>query len=218
MKAILFLLAAARAASAETVRYSINWPSGLSLGEAVLESVVDGSETRHRFTLEASIPGFAVIDRFASRATLERCSLELNKQFQHGKRQGEETTVFHLAAGVAERRTKDGGRSELPIPACARDALTYLDWLRAELRLGRLPGPQTIYFGAPYQIALKFGGAQPVLAGGKARPADRIEVTVKGPASETRFELFFSQDPSRRLLMARVPFPLGSFTMEIAEE
>ncbi len=203
---------------AEATRYSINWPSGLSLGEAVLEVQTSNGETKHSFVLEASIPGFAVADRFAARATPDRCSIELDKQFAHGKRRGQETTQFRSAEGVAERRTKDGGTSSLPIPPCARDALTYLDWLRAELQQGRLPGPQTIYFGAPYRITLKFAGTQPVTYSGATVVADRLEAVVQGPASENRFQLFFSRDAARKLLMARVPFALGSFTMEIAEE
>jgi hypothetical protein len=40
---------------------------------------------------------------------------------------------------------------------------------------------------------------------------------LKGPASETSFEMFFSDDAAKRLLMVRVPLAIGSFSMELVE-
>src|ERR1700761_1760448 len=63
----------------ETLRYSVNWPSGLSLGEATLRSFsshdTNGLERMHfEFDVDAGVPGFAVSDRFRSAASGNFCS------------------------------------------------------------------------------------------------------------------------------------------------
>lgn len=206
----------AQSAGAETLNYSVNWPSGLSLGEARLQSNPSAGRWQYEFTLEAALPGFAVRDRYQSLAGEGACSLELEKQFRHGQRKGHERTRFDPTQGVATRETLEGGgKSELATPACPRDALTFLYHLRRELGQGRLPPAQTIYFGAAYLVRLEYGGAQRVRVGDEPVEADRLAVSVKGPASETRFELFFARDAARTLLVARVPFPMGVFSMEL---
>jgi hypothetical protein len=201
---------------AETLNYSVNWPSGLSLGEARFQSQRAAGRWQYEFTLEAALPGFAVRDRYQSIAGEGGCSLELEKQFTHGQRKGHERTTFDAAQGVATRETLEGGgKSEITTPACPKDALTFLYYLRRELAQGRLPPAQTIYFGAAYQARVEYGGAQRVRVGDESVEADRLAVSVKGPASETRFELFFARDAARTLLVARAPFPLGLFSMEL---
>ena len=37
-------------------------------------------------------------------------------------------------------------------PACAKDALTFLYYVRRELSQGRMPPQQTMFFGASYEI------------------------------------------------------------------
>ncbi len=207
----------------ETLRYSINWPSGLSLGEAEMTARPKTagkdapSAVEYRFRLDASLPGFAVIDNYRSLATLDFCSLEFEKRFHHGGRKGAETITFPPGEDKAIRRTENGGKSEVAAPKCAKDALAYLYWLRAELQQGRLPSQQTILFGAAYQLSLKFAGTQNVVVNEKPYQSDHIEAYLKGPASETRFDLFLGRDPSRKLLMVRVPFAVGSFSMELLD-
>src|SRR5712691_6751727 len=88
-------------ASAESLRYVLNWPSGLSLGEATLRSdrTGDGPDKGHQqwsfeLNLDASVPGFAVRDDYRSRATSDLCTLELDKDYAHGKRKGKEQLTF----------------------------------------------------------------------------------------------------------------------------
>ena len=90
-----------------------------------------------------------------------------------------------------------------------------MDDLRNELAQGRIPPPQTILFGSAYQLRLEYGGAKSVPIGGVATPADRMLATVKGPASETAFEIFFGRDAKRTPLLVRVPLVMGSFSMEL---
>ena len=75
MKCIFLLYAALLAsASGETLHYSINWPSGLSLGEATLrsdrtvESTDSASGWEFELNLDASVPGFAIRDQYRSTA------------------------------------------------------------------------------------------------------------------------------------------------------
>ncbi len=203
---------------AEELRYSVNWPSGLSLGEAVLEiKPVDPSRTEARMTIDASLPGFAIVDRFRSVSGPRFCSAEFDKSFQHGPRKGSEKLTFE-ASGV-RRQTTGGGTSSVPVPGpgCGRDALAFLLWLSSELRDGRLPPEQTIFFGAPYRIALRFQGPREVTVSDRKQTLDCLQAAVRGPASQLTFDLYFSQDRAKRLVMAKVPFALGSFSMELVD-
>ncbi len=209
----------------EAFTYTVNWPSGLSLGEARLQAkktaAQDGSRERWelRLSLDAAIPGFTVADRFRSVATSELCSTEFERDTTHGKKTGKELTTFDLPAESATRQTlvpQGGGKSLLATPPCPKDALAFLYFVRRELAQGRLPPPQTVFFGGPYQVRLEYGGSQKLSVGDEQVEADRITASVKGAASDLTFEIFFAQDRLRRLVLVRVPLPLGVFTMELA--
>jgi hypothetical protein len=209
----------------ETLTYSINWPSGLDVGEAVIQAVKTSAPQdpqerwEFQFSLDAAVPGFTVTDRFRSVTTAELCSLEFERDTTHGKKSGKELTTFDPAAGSAIRQTlvpQGGGKSQLAAPACARDALTFLFYVRRELAEGRLPAPQTVFYGGLYQVRLEYGGRQKLKAGGEQVEADRLTATVKGAASDTTLEIFFARDRTRRPVLARVPLSSGAFTMELA--
>lgn len=224
MRWLCLLLALTTAARAdESLRYVINWPSGLSLGEAQLESraVSSGkdapSRMEYRFFLDASVPGFTVADRLRSLVSDRLCSIEFEKKTQHGLRKASEKVTFKPDAGVATRETVGGGKSDIPISGCAHDALAYLYHLRSELAAGRLPAAQTILFGAPYQISLHFAGTEEIRVNDQRITADRLEARLKGPSSQSKFELYFSHEAARRLLKVRVPLPLGSFSMDLVD-
>src|SRR5690242_10701057 len=80
--ALFFLLAAPVFAQKgfpfqdETLRYSINWPSGLSLGEATFSARhASTGDWNFDATLSAGVPGFAISDHYQSAATADLCSL-----------------------------------------------------------------------------------------------------------------------------------------------
>jgi len=201
----------------EVLNYVVNWPSGLSLGEARLEARKAGERSEFTLTLEAALPGFTVNDRIRSIATQDRfCSLEFEKQYTHGKRKADERTAFDLQKSLATRETQGGGgKSEIPVPACPKDALAFLYYVRRELSQGRLPPAQTVFYGAAYQIRLEYGGTQNLHLGDSRVEADRLLASLKGPASQISFEVFFARDPVRTPLLVRVPFPMGIFSMEL---
>jgi len=205
-------------AASETLLYNVNWPSGLSLGEATLKADnLDSSAASRKFelVLEASIPGFAVRDEVRSLTKPDYCSLELTKKLKHGAKLREELTVFKPEEGFAERKTAKGGSAKIPVSGCPRDALAMIYYLRSELKQGRIPGGQSVFFGASYQLNFKYAGAMNVQLASGPEPADKLEVQIQGPASRHNIEIFFARDAERTPLIFKVPLPLGSFSMEL---
>src|ERR1700719_4668369 len=142
---------------AESLRYTINWPSGLSLGELTLRSDFTRDEAAEKgpghwgfeMNIDASFPGFPVRDHDQSTATAEFCSTQLDKSALHGVRKTEERLTFDLENHTAIRETlHGGGRSEMQVPPCARDPLTYLAFVRKQLAQGRLASQESVVFGA----------------------------------------------------------------------
>ena len=206
----------------ESLRYNINWPSGLSLGESRLTASrskpADGPESlSFEFSVEAAIPGFQVLDHYRSQATPDLCSVEFGKELLHGKKKTNEKTTFGSGHDTATRETTGGGKTELKTPACGKDALSFLYYVRRELAQGRLPQRQTVLFGAPYEVRIEFAGTQSIPVGDTNKEADKLLVTAKGPASEINFEIFFLKDAARTPALVRVPLSLGAFTMELVK-
>jgi len=206
----------------ETLNYTVKWPSGLGLGEAHMSaSRIQTSKTgpeqwAFKLTLDAAIPGFSVSDRYNAIASLGLCSSIFDRDFTHGARKSHERDDFGPEPGLAHRETVGGGKSDVSVSACAHDALTFLYFTRRELGQGRIPPTESILFGGPYQVNLQYTGEQAVMANSKTTTADRLIVTVKGPASEISFEMFFARDAARTPLMIRVPLSPGMFSMELA--
>src|SRR6202046_1640778 len=156
----------------ETLRYSVNWPSGLSLGEATLaasssEKVVNGQQLQQmhfHFDLDAGVPGFAVSDRFRSAASGSFCSAEFQKTTSHGSKQVDDKETFDPNTGTVTRGSGDG-HAELSANVCGKDALAFLYFVRQELSQGRVPPRQTVFFGAPYEIKLDLAGTETMKIG-----------------------------------------------------
>ncbi len=214
MKYVIFLLCLLPA-SAESLRYSINWASGLSLGEATLRADKGKEAWDFEVTMDASIPGFALRDRYQAQATPDLCSLQLQKNFTHGNRKGDEKVTFDQQKSTATRETTGGGKSDLSVSTCAKDALTFMQFARRELAQGRLPPQQMVDFGALYNVRIEYTGAQRIKVGDQGVDADRILATIKGPTTDLTVEIFFARDAARTPLLARIPLSLGSFTVEL---
>jgi hypothetical protein len=207
----------------EQLHYNINWPSGLSLGEAALSATgskpaPDAPQRLHlQFDIDAGVPGFSVSDRYRSETAGEFCSSEFARTTAHGKKKTDEKITFD-PHGTATRETTGGGRSELKATSCSRDALAFLYYVRRELSEGRMPAPQTVFLGAPYDVRLEFHGTESIRIGDKPVEADRFAASVKGPASSTRFDIFFLKDRARTPALVRVPLATGTtFSMELVK-
>jgi hypothetical protein len=225
------LLAVLVSAHAESLHYVVNWQSGLSLGEATLSSnralwVVGGVEKAQwifDFDVDASVPGFAIRDHYNSAAGDEICSTKLDKTIQRGGRKSEETVTFDQSQHTVTRETQlpgigtgVGGKSDLSVGPCARDALAFLQFARQELAQGRLTPQQYVVLGNLYNVRLEFGGTETVKKFGQPIQADRIHATIKGPASEIAVDIFFAKDEVRTPVLARIPLSLGTFSVELA--
>lgn len=200
----------------ETLHYSVNWPSGLSLGDVTLTAHRSGGGWNLEMSLNAGIPGFMVADRFRSRTNAEDCSLEFDREISHGPKKSHEKTTFDYSKKNAHRVTlNSGGNSDYSIATCARDALALAYYARRELGQGRVPPQQDAFFGAPHSVRMEYTGAQTIQVGEKEETADRLVVYLKGPGSDTRFEIFFARDAARTPLSVRVPFSVGTLSMEL---
>jgi hypothetical protein len=212
-------------ARAETLHYVVNWQSGLSLGEATLSSdralwVVSGAETAHwnfDLDIDASVPGFAIRDRYTSAAGPEMCSAKLDKTVHRGSHKGEETVTFDQDQHSVTRESHPdgGGKSDASVGPCARDGLAFLQFVRQELAQGRLVPQQSVVLGSLYNVRLEFGGTETVKKLGKPIEADRIHATIKGPASDLGVDIFFAKDDVRTPVLARIPLSLGTFSVEL---
>ncbi len=224
--AVVGLVAIAAPASAptfdgESLHYNINWPSGLSLGEASLSGTREKPSEKSpesydfQFSLDAGIPGFAVADKYRSEASKDFCSIEFDKNVSHGSKKADEKTTFDSEKGTATRETKDGGKSDVTTTSCAKDALDFLYYVRRELAQGRIPPRQQVYFGSPYQVSLDFAGTQMIKVGEKSVEADRLNGSLKGPQSDASFEIYFLKDSARTPALVKVPLAVGTLSMEL---
>jgi len=206
---------------AESLRYAINWPSGLSVGEVTMRSDFTSAAEKgaghwgFETNIDAAFPGFTVRDHVQSMATSELCSTQLDKSSVHGARSSEEHIAFDLANHTATREIRGGGRSEVQVPACAHDPLAFLAFVRKELAQGRLAPQQSVVFGAIYQLRLTFKGAESIRVGEEPVEVDHLSVASKGPASDLIFDMFFSRDAARTPVLAKIPSPLGTFSVEL---
>ena len=221
MLAVLAAPVAAPGFENEQLHYNINWPSGLSLGEAQLVASASKPEPdtpgrlHLEFKVDAGIPGFAVSDQYRSEASSDFCTGDFQRTAQHGSKKTDEKTTFDQKSGTASRQTAGGGKTEMKSSTCGKDALTFLYYVRHELSQGRIPPRQTVFFGAPYEIGIEFMGTQNIPLGETQVEADRVTASVKGPTTEISFEVFFLKDRTRTPALVRVPLSLGMFSMEL---
>ena len=196
----------------ETLRYRVTWPGGASLGEGRMKAHrIEGGRWEFELTLDASVPGVTVQDRYVSVATPDLCSLNFERESVHGAKKAHETVAFSPEDRKAHRATKGGGSTDFSVPACARDALTFLYYTRREMGQGRVPPADKIVFGGPYDIRLEYPGPETL----KGAITDRLNSSVRGPSSSVSFDLLFARDPARTPLLIRVPLPLGTFSLEL---
>ncbi len=200
----------------EDLNYSVNWPSGINLGEAHLHAKRAGSNWNYSFTLNAGIPGFQVQDIYHGDSTADFCSSSFDRETTHGSRKVDEKETVDRARGVVTRATSGGGgQSDIPVSGCVKDALTYLFYTREELGQGRVPAAEQILFGGLHRMSLAYAGAPMISVGGRQVQSDEVTCTVSGPSSSYTFDMYFARDPARTPLLVKAPFAMGTFSMEL---
>ena len=204
----------------ETLRYRVIWPGGKALGEVTLgaHKTADGGWDFDMST-NVAIPIVPIADTYkASAATFDFCSVTLSRELSHGNKRVVERTQFDQKANRASRQTvvpAGGGKTELALPTCGRDALTYIYYARREMGQGRVPPSGKVFFGSPYEVKTNYTGPMDIPSGAKTKTTDKLEVSVKGPASEFNVEIFFDRDAARTPLLIRIPVPVGTVSLEL---
>ncbi|MBI4460204.1 MAG: DUF3108 domain-containing protein [Acidobacteria bacterium] len=200
----------------EKLTYRLLWPSGLNLGEAVLEATPSGQETHFRMTVEISLPQFAIRNSTASVAAGEGlCSVRFREETGDGTKQWwEESVEFDQAAHEA-RRTRNGETNTASIAECAQDPVTFLYYFRSRLAEGKPLETGTLFRGGSFEVRVRAAGTETVEFRGQSRPAEKFVVSYPSQGQEMSFELWVSTDAERVPVRMRVPSPLAVFTAEL---
>jgi hypothetical protein len=215
------LRAAAPAFPNETLDYSINWPTGLSLGEAHWKARNIGSVQSPVWDLDLSfdarIPGFTLINSYHAVTTGNYCMDRLTRSIEHGSKKTTESETVDFKNSTVTRKTtsNSGGESTFTVAECIKDALTFVFFTREELLNGRIPPNQTVLLGAKYDVHLTFLGTQKVKSGDITVDAEHVGCAIKGPASALNVDIYFAHDAVRTPLSIRVPLSMGTFSMEL---
>jgi hypothetical protein len=223
--AVAFCLAGAASAQTgfpfqnESLRYTINYSSGLSLGDATLSAHKTANGWDFTVSVDAAVAGFHVKDRYTAAMTGAYCSTELKREILHDSKSTREKTTFDQEKQTARRVTElpsDGGSTDLSTGPCGRDAVTFAYFARKELGQGRVPPPQYVYFGSQYLIKQSYTGAQTItLADKKPELTDHLVCSVKGPKSDFSVEVYYARDAARTPLLIKIPQTAGTLSMEL---
>jgi hypothetical protein len=209
----------------ETLRYKVNWPGGHSLGDVTLTATQSGGNWNFDMSANIDVPVVPIADHYKAASTgFDLCSESLDREISHGSKKVTERTEFDQKANLAHRRTlvpatatkpAGGGTSDLQLPTCGRDALTYLYWARREMGQGRVPAAGKVFFGSGYDVKTVYTGAMDVPVAGKTTTTDHVTVSVKGPASDFTFEMFYARDAARTPLLVKIPVAVGTVSLEL---
>ena len=60
-----------------------------------------------------------------------------------------------------------------------------------------------------------YTGAMDIPVAGKPTVTDHLDVSVKGPASDFKFEIFYARDAARTPLLIKIPVSIGTVSLEL---
>jgi Protein of unknown function (DUF3108) len=218
---LLFVVSAAAAGPTgfpftdEDLNYTITSPGKASLGEAHLHARHSGASWNFEFVVDAGIPGYQVTNNYRAEAGADFCTASFDRRTTQGARKTEENETVDHGRGMVSRVSKDGGQSEIQVPDCVKDALTYLFYAREEMGQGRVPTAQKLLFGGLYEISPSYTGAPMIPMNGSQVQTDELVCTVKGPSASITFEIYFARDAARTPLLIKLPLAMGTFSMEL---
>jgi len=202
----------------ESLHYTINYASGLSLGDANFSAHKTSAGWDYTISIDASVTGFSIKDKYTASMAAGFCSTEFQRDTIHGSKSAREKTTFDAEKQTARRQTEfpnDGGYSDMNTGPCGRDAISFLYFSRKELGQGRVPPPQVVYFGSPYTVQQSYTGAQTIVVADKKEVTDHLVFSVKGPKSEFSVEVNYARDAARTPLLVKVPLAVGTLSMEL---
>jgi len=196
---------------AETLRYNLKWPSGLTLGEANFTSELTARGSRYTLDLDASLPAYALVDRYTSATSAQSCTIQFTRETRHGSKSSHEQTSV-TPEGTITRETIGGGKTEIPTMPCPRDPLALLTALRQNFA----QPAQSVLFGPNYPVRFEAAMPATITLNDKPTPADKVICILTLPKTgDYRLELYFLKDQVRTPALIRAPFALGIFSMEL---
>ena len=202
----------------EVLRYSVKLPGGMTWGSATLTAGSDDKGWNFAMALDVPLPIVPINDKYTVYSSKNLCTSTLTRTMLHGTRRVTEKTEFDTAQGLAHRQTMlplGGGKSDLSINGCAKDALTYLYFSRREMGQGRMPASGAVLFGSSYDVKVVYTGAVDITMKEKPVTTDHVNVSVKGPASDVSFEVFYARDAARTPLLVKIPASVGAVSLEL---
>lgn len=184
----------------ESLHYNLVWPSGISLGEASLTATRVPQGWTFDLRVNASLPWYEIADHYSSSVNDDLCSTSFERETAHGARKTNEKIAIPPAGGEAVRETTGGGKSRIAVAPCSHDPLALLYATRRALARGQLPPAQTVVFGRGYPVS--FQSSAP----------GHVTCTFK----DSRIEVSFNSDAARTPMKLSAPFPIGTFSVELA--
>lgn len=199
----------------ETLRFKLSWPSGVSLGEAVLTASVVQGQLHLEMTVEADLPIQNISGKFSSVATADGlCSIQYHRKMTEGSKTSEESIEFDQKAHQA-KRTVNGQTATLPVSECAKDPLAFLYYFRSEISQHRTAQASSIVLAPEKHLDISGGVTETITAGGRQRKAQKFSAAIRYPYTSKSFEVWFSTDGHWEPLLVRLPSPLAVFSAEI---
>jgi hypothetical protein len=206
-------------ASPEKLNYNLIWPSGISLGEAVLQASRGGNQIRLEATVIADLPQYHVAYTFTSVTTEEFCSIRFRQVLHEGGGTVDDAYEFDQQKHQV-RRIRNGRATTASISDCARDPLALLYFFRQQLALGKMPvgtpeAAGTFYLGGEFTARYDAVTPEGTQLGSKEPQGDRFLIRVEGAQAAPSFEVWIRPDPSRAPVAVKIPFSLGEFSAEL---
>jgi uncharacterized protein DUF3108 len=207
-------------ASPEKLNYNLLWPSGISLGEAVLQASRGENQVRLEAKVIADLPQYHVAYTFTSVTTEEFCSIRFRQILLEGGGTVDDAYEFDQQKHEVHHTRNGGTATTASISDCARDPLALLYYFRQQLALGKMPlgTPEAsvrFYLGGELTAHYSAVPSDSVHLGSKKPEGDRVLIRVQGSQSTPSFEVWIRSDVSRVPVALRIPFSLGTFSAEL---
>jgi len=197
---------------AESLRYTLKWPSGLSLGEATLSTSLTAQGTASSLDLDASLPAYTIQDRYSSSTSAQSCTIQFTREAIHGSKKINERIIVSPEGKITRETANGGGVTEIPTVRCPHDALALL----VALRRNYAQPAQSVLFGQGYPVRFEAATTETIALNDVPTAADKLICILTLPKTgDYRLELYFLKDRTHTPALIKAPFALGTFSMEL---
>ena len=200
--------------SGEKLEYNLKWPSGISLGEAMLKATHNGNQKYLEATVDADLPQYHTLYTFSSVTNEQFCSQQFRMVLHEGKRISNDSFEFDQKNHQVHRVRN--GRSTTAAVAdtsdCARDPLALVYYFREQLALGKPQTSGTLYLGEEYTV--HYDAATPGSGGSEAPTGDHFNIRADAPNAPNT-EVWIRNDLQRVPVLLRIAFSLGTLSADL---